>query len=74
MTAVEGTASVCQVHPVTRITDEWRAWGPEFKQEGAGRGWGGEETGRANQSVRKNYKSLRGINLTVVERMHQLIM
>ena len=30
--------------------------------------------GGATQSVRGNYKSLKGINLTVLEGMHQFIM
>ena len=37
------------------------------------RGWGGREGGAA-QFVRGNYKSFKGINLTVLERMHQFIM
>ena len=31
------------------------------------------ETGGATQSVRGNYKSLNGINLTVLEGIHQFI-
>ena len=49
MTAVEGNASVCQVHTVSGITCEGRAdafmsLGPGFEQEGPGgegRGGGG---------------------------------
>ena len=74
---MEGNASVYQVHPVSRITGEetaefLRTWGPGFDQEGAGGAGGG--TGGAAQSVRGNYKSFKGINLTVLERMHQFIM
>ena len=74
---MEGKASVYQVNPVSRITDEGRAeflrtWGPGFDQEGA---WGGGDgTIGAAQSVRGNYKSFEGINLTVLERMYQFIM
>ena len=51
-----------------------RASGPGFAQEGAGgRGEGGG-TGGATQSVRGNYKSFKGTNLTVVEEKHQFIM
>ena len=69
---MEGDASVHQVYPVSRIAGEGsaeflRAWGPGFEQEGAG---GGGET----QSVRGNYKSCKGINLTVLEGIHQFIM
>ena len=68
---MEGNASVYQVNPVSRIT------GRSFQGRGGlglikrerGRGVGG--TGGAAQSVRRNYKSFNGINLTVVERMHQ---
>ena len=75
---MEGNSSVYQVYPGSRINGEGRAevlraWGPGFKQEGAGtRGGGG--TGGATQSVRGNYKSFKGIHLTVLERMHQFIM
>ena len=67
---MEGNSSVYQVYPVSRITGEGRAeisraWGPGFEQEGAGGG---------TQSVRGNYKSFKGTNLTVVEGMHQFIM
>ena len=34
----------------------------------------GGEAGGAAQSVRVNYTSFEGINLTVLERMHQFIM
>ena len=66
-----------QVYPVTRITSEGRAeflraWGPGFEQEGAA--GAGAGAGGATQSVRGNYNSFKGTNLTVVERMHQLIM
>ena len=69
---MEGNASVYQVNPVSRITGEGRAeflrtWGLCFDQEGAG-------TGGAAQFVRGNYKSFKGINLTVLEGMHQFIM
>ena len=80
LTAVGGNASVYQVYPVSSIPGEGsadfsRAWGPEFEQEGAGGGGGGEgETGGATPSVRGNYKSFKGANLTVVEEMHQFIM
>ena len=75
---MEGNASVYHVNPVSRITGEGRAeflrtWGPGFVQEGAG-GGGGAGTGGAAQSVRGNYKFLKGINLTILERMHQFIM
>ena len=51
---MEGNASVYQVHPVSRITDEGRAeflstWGHGFEQEGAGgrgRGMGGATQNR----------------------------
>ena len=64
---MEGNASVYQVFPVSRITGEGRgdflrAWGPGFEQVGAGRGGG--ETSEATQSVRGNYKSFKGTNLT----------
>ena len=69
---MEGNASVCQVYPVSRITGEVRAefsrgWGHGFEQEGAG-------GGGATQSVRGSYKILKGINVTVLEGMHQFIM
>ena len=59
-----------QVKPLSRITGEGRAeflrtWGPGFNPEGAG---------GAAQPVRGNYKSFKGISLTVMERMHQFIM
>ena len=67
------------MNPVSRITSEGRAeflstWGPGFDQEGAGRGRVGGGTGGAAQFVRANYKSFKGITLTVLERMHQFIM
>ena len=34
---------------------------------------GGGETGGTTQSLRGNYKSFKGTNLTVVEGMHQFI-
>ena len=66
------------MNPVSRITGEGRAefsrtWGLGFDQEGAG-GGGRGRTGGAAQSVRGNYKSFKGINVTVLERMHQFIM
>ena len=71
---MEGNVSVYQVNPVSRITGQGRAelvrtWGPGFGKRERGGGTGG-----AAQSVRGNYKSLKGINLTVLERMHQFIM
>ena len=80
LTAVEGNASFYEVNPVSRITGEGRAecfktWGPGFDQERArGRGGAKQRTGGAAQSVRGNYTSFEGINLTVLERMHQYIM
>ena len=50
--------------------DFLRTWGPGFEQEG-GAGGG---TSVATQPVRGNYKSFKGINLTVLEGMHQFIM
>ena len=38
------------------------------------RGGGGRGMGGATQNVRASYKSLKGINLTVSEGMHQFIM
>ena len=75
LTAVEGKPSVYQVYPVSRITGEGRAevlraWGHGFEQEGAKLGGGGSG---ATQSVRENNKSFKGINLTVLEGMHQFI-
>ena len=69
---MEGKASVYQVNPVSRITGEGRAgflrtWRPGFDHKGA-RGRGGGTAGAA-QFVRGNYKSFKGINLTVLERM-----
>ena len=63
------------MYPVPRITGEgraefFRAWGHGFEQEGPG---GGGTVG-ATPSVRGNYKSFRGINLTVSEGMLQFIM
>ena len=76
MTAAVGNASVYQVYPVSRITGEGRAeilraWGHGFEQEGAG---GGDGMGRATQSVRGNYKSFKGINLTALEGVHPFIL
>ena len=45
-----------------------RAWGPGFEQEGAG------GTAGAAQSVRGNYKSFKGTNLTVLEYMLLLLL
>ena len=61
---MEGNAAVYQVYPVSRITgagraEFLRAWGHGFEQEGTG----GE--GGATQFVRGNYKSFKGVNLTV---------
>ena len=69
LTAVEGNASVYQVYPVSRITGERRSGDfkgvePGFEQEGE----------VATQSVRGNYKSFKGTNLTVAKGMHQIIM
>ena len=69
---MEGNASVYQAYPVSRITGEGRAeflraWGPGFEQEGAERGGTGTGTVGTTQSVRGNYKSSKGTNLTVVE-------
>ena len=66
------------MYPVGRITGEGRAefgrtWAVGFDHEGVG-GEGVRGTGGAAQSVRGNYKSFKGINLTVLERMHQFIM
>ena len=71
---MEENASVYQVYPVSRITGEAkaefsRAWGPGLNK----RERGGDETGGETQYVRGNYKSFKGANLTVVERIHQLI-
>ena len=38
------------------------------------RGWGGKGTFGVTQSVRGNCKSVKGINMTVLEGMHQFIM
>ena len=46
--------------------------GHGFEQKGAGAGAGGG--GGATQNVRGNYESLEGINLTVLDGMHQFIM
>ena len=43
-----------------------RAWGPGFEQEEA-RGGGRGKTSGATQSVRGQYKSFNGANLTAVE-------
>ena len=50
--------------------DFLRAWGSGFEQQGSG----GGGTGGATPSVPGNYKSFKGTNLTVVERMHQFTM
>ena len=47
------------------------AW---FGSKGSGVGGGGRGTCGAAQFVRGNYRSFKGINLTVLERMHQFIM
>ena len=73
---MEENASVYQVNPVSRTTGEGREG-----SEGRGslvlikleRGWGGGAD-EAAQFVRGNYKSFKGINLTVSERMHIFIM
>ena len=76
LTVVKRNASVYQVNPVSRMTGEGRAevlrvWGPGFDQKGAGVRGGACE---AAQFGRGNYKSFKGITLTVLERMHQFIM
>ena len=75
LTAVEEGASVYQVYPASRITGEGRA---EFQgREGMGlnkreaRGGGG--ISGLTQNVRGNYKLFKGINLTILEGMHQFI-
>ena len=73
---MEGNASVYQVYAVIRITGEgraefFRACGHGFEQEGAR--WGGGGMGGATQNVRGKYKSFKGINLMVLEGMHQFI-
>ena len=76
MAAVEGNAPVYQVYPVSRIiSGEGRA---EFLRALGGMGLnkrkrGGGGMGGATQNVRGNYKSFKGINLTVLEGMHQFI-
>ena len=66
LTAVEGSASAYQVYPVSRITGEGGAehfeghGGIGLNKSGRGRGIGG-----VTQNVRENYKSFKGINLTV---------
>ena len=70
---MEGNASVHQVYPVSRITGEGRAdllraWGSALNKREQ---WG---TGRVTTSARGNYKSFEGTNMTVAERMHQIIM
>ena len=72
---MEGNASVYQVYPASRKSGEGRAeflraWRLRFEQEGAG---GERGTGGATQSVRGNYKSFKGTNLTVAEGMHLFI-
>ena len=66
---MEGNAPVHdEVNPVRRITGEGRVefvrtWEPDFdKNTGRGRGTGG-----AAQSMRGNYKSFQGINMTVLD-------
>ena len=70
-----------QVYPVSRITGEGRAeflrtWGPGFDQKRAGLegegDWGGG--GRAGNLCLEAINPCKGINLTVLERMHQFIM
>ena len=66
---MEENASVYRVNPGSRVTGEGRAefsraWGPGFEQEGAGRGGG---AGGAIQSVRGNYKCIKGTNLTALD-------
>ena len=68
---MEGNASVYQVYSVSPLAGEERAeflrtWGPGFDQEGPGEGG----TGGATQCVRGNCKYLKGITLTVLERMY----
>ena len=76
---MEGNASIYQVNPAIRISGEGRAeflrtWGPGFDQKGAGRGGGGKRRmGQLNLCV-ENLHSFTGINVTVLERMHQFIM
>ena len=76
LTTVEGNALVYHVYPESRTTGERRAefiraWGHGFEQKGAGRGG---RTGGATRSVRGNYNSLKGIDLTVLEGVHRFIM
>ena len=66
---MEGNASVYQVYPVSRTTGERRSG--DFKGVEPGFEQAREV---ATQSVRGNYKPLKGTNLTVVDRMHQFIM
>ena len=75
---MEGNASVYKVYPVCRITGEvraefLRAWGPGFEQEGAGGGGAGERAGQLNLYV-ETVNPFKGINLTVLEGIHQFIM
>ena len=75
MTVVEGNASAYQGYPVSRINGEGRA---EFKGRG-GMGLNTRErdqggTGEATQSVRGNYESFKGINLTLLGTVHQCTM
>ena len=76
---MEGNASVYQVNPVSRITGEGRGefsrtWGAGFDKKRAGVGGTGGGTGGAAQLVRGNSKSFKGINVTVLKRMHHFIM
>ena len=48
------------------------AWRHGFEQEGAGEGGG--EMGGATQNVRGNYKSFKGINMAVLDGIHQIIL
>ena len=66
------------MYPVNRITGEGRA--DIFKRRGGlglkkrERAGGGGKTGGATQSMHGNYKSFKGVNLMVVEGVHQFIM
>ena len=73
LTAVEGSASVCQVNPASRITGGGRAerggLGLVKRERGEG---GGDWVGQLKMCV-GTIKSFEGINLTVLEGMHQFI-
>ena len=78
---MEGNASVYQRYPGGRITGEGmaeisRAWGPGFKQEGAGGGSGGGGGrgggGQVNLCAETIYP-LKGTNMMAVEGMHRSI-